>query len=215
MFRISSLPARADHWHRVIVDDGPKMRGTVDASLSVDLENGGELSLWLDLSPRLTDESGSTVYRTADPDAGEIQTGSAVIADALTINGVAYDGSIHLHRDADGGRWTTRSSGAWSVYRAGGFIGSGPRPTDAANSKIHTLVLAIAEAIATPENIHAARVRAAEYADSRAASALAEAQKAADAAAAQLAAIRAESVPHDGAAEGYGACGVHGCTDCV
>lgn len=158
-----------------IVGGGRKVSGTIEASVSVD--DDGQPAVYLSLSPSEVDESGAVVYRDADPDADEVQRMSAVAVHPVRVNGLPYGGYRHLYRSQDGRRWIT--SGGSNLERMdGGSV------TETARSVLWRLEDRLADELATPERIHAARVRAAEYA-------LGTAQRKADEAATELAVARA------------------------
>jgi hypothetical protein len=104
---------------------------------------------FIELSPTLTGDNGRTVYRSADPEADEINTGQAVIRNPVRINGVAYRGTVHLAPTVDG-QWRVEYS---SIDRVGTITVHGSM-SPAASRALRDLVTGpVAEAFMTPERI--------------------------------------------------------------
>lgn len=139
----TSLP-----WYRVDVDSGHRLRGTVRALFHYPDE------LTVDLSPHELDAEGRTLYRTADPDADEVQVGMAVLVKPLRANRVAVDGTMRA----------TYRDGAWKIDYAGTnpyVAGSAFAPvSDSAYRLCSDLVVEIGEAMRTnPEIMREAELR--------------------------------------------------------
>jgi len=176
---------RPSHWYRLNFD-GPKITGAARVTSYIDK---GQHVVLVDLSPTLDDENGSTLYRRADPDADEIQTGDAVIANPVRVNGIAYSGTIYVERAEHAGQWRPDNS---YLSRVGGPFYTGV--TDAARRAFWTAAVAVAEQFATPEREAADRESAARSVVDRARKALDEAQAAYTAAAENLVEIQTRRV---------------------
>jgi hypothetical protein len=176
---------RPSHWHGLSFD-GPKITGAARVTSYIDK---GQHVVLIDLSPTLDDGNGSTVYRTADPDADEIQTGMAVIRNPVRVNGIAYSGTIYVEHAEHAGRWRPDTS---YLSRIGGPFYTGV--TDAARRALRTAAVDIAAQFATTEREAADRESAARSVVDRARKALDEAQAAYEAATEALVEIQTQRV---------------------
>jgi hypothetical protein len=171
-------PTGRAHWLDIAFHDGRKVTGNarMASHVNTDTHPGNHDEpprhvFVLDLSPTLVDSNGNTVYRTADPDADEIQAMHAVIAHPVRVNGGAYRGTLYIERgyDSAAGRHIEPGShwypGAWTWRVAYSSIErlDGPKVTDAARSTLHDLAHQLAETLGTPERLHDDRVKDAQY----------------------------------------------------
>lgn len=191
---ITPTPNDAGSWHHD-VDLSPgrtRVASHIDTDIHPSVRDNTPPThvVIVEFSPELTDDTGNRVERDAGPSEIQARNGREVIPDPVTVNGRPYGGLVWVERGYDptthqhirpgrDSKWRPDFD-HWRVTHASLKRLDGGEVTDAARAKLDETAHQIAEAVGTPDQLYADRLKAARYQFDKAATALSEAQNAYD-----------------------------------